>query len=314
MKKSESITRKGCIVLCGISSLFLTGGISPLHAAVAPVARDTVKQKFHETADKVNKETINQTVDQIADYFDKDKIKETIDTIADSLDKEKIKDMIDMIAEHLDRDKLKDMVDLAADYFDREKVKQTLDQLVDRVDKEAIKDKFDKTVDQVANAFDEAADFVYNTTAELGTDVKAIQNRLDQHNWKGLIRDKTTWDVATLSGLKLNGHKKVAIVKPGEQVQGEVICSLNRDKCSALSLYRVVVGIKNRGGPTTVCSHFGLRAGEEKDSFVLTAPKEKGVYPIGFRVVKSALETTALNQWEEKPNDPTPVVGLIVVN
>lgn len=324
MKSIKVKTQKGFLTSCLVATALFVGGVSSLNAkdllkkpsqADIQAGKEKVKEKFHDATDAVlDKEKINETVDQVADYFDKDKMKATVDEIADYLDKDRLKATIDMIADYLDKDRIKDMIDMVAEHLDREKIKAALDMVVDHLDKDQIKQSFDRTVDQTADALQKATAFVKEKVAELGTDLPGIQKHLDKYNWKGLVSDKATFDVATLSQLKLNGHNKVTLAKPGEQIKGEVVCSLNRDKCAPLSMYRVVVGIKEQGGRTTICNHFGLRAGNEKDNFVLTAPQKKGIYRVGFRVVKAALESTALNEWDEHSSEPAPTIGLIVVN
>lgn len=323
MKSFKVNTQKGFLTSCFVATALFVGGVSSLNAKdyaksaqkEIEAGKEKVKEKFHEATDAVlDKDKINETVDQVADYLDKDKMKATVDEIADYFDKDRIKATIDMIADYLDKEKIKDAIDMVAEHLDREKIKTALDTLVDYLDKDQIKDKFDRTVDRTADSLQKATEFVKGKVAELGTDLTAIQKHLDKYDWKGLVSDKATYDVATLSQLKLNGHNRVTLAKPGEQIKGEVLCSLNREKCAPLSMYRVVVGIKEQGGRTTVCNHFGLRAGKEKDSFVLTAPQKKGIYQVGFRVVKAALESTALNEWDEHSSEPAPTIGLIVVN
>ncbi len=281
------------------------------------VSADKIKEKFHQAADSLSKEKVHESIDQVADYLDKDKLKEAVDAIADYFDKDKIKEFIDYVAEYLDRDKIKEMIDVVADAVDREKVKEAVDQVVGSIDKEQVKQAFDESVDQIAASLQEATHSLEQEISHLGNNKNRIQDVVKKYNWNKWLPDQASYGPATLSGLKLGGVKKAIVAKPGQKIEGEVVCSLDRKECSALSLYRVVLGIKNKGGQTTVFNHFGIRAGKETDHFTLTAPKEKGVYQVGFRVVEAAREGTAIQAFDDRNNENgwgEPVtIGVIIV-
>jgi hypothetical protein len=289
-----------------------------VQGALSNVSKEDVKAKFHEAADALSEEKVNETVDEIADYFDKDKIKAGVDEIANYFDQDKIKSFIDFAAENLDRDKIKNLIDLLADTFDREKIKDVLGQFVASIDKEKVKETFDDSVDKVAATFNEVTQDLEGELKQLGNNPNVIQQALRKHNYEKWFSHAVSYGPATLSHLKLGSSgKAVAIVKPGETVEGEVECAFDRKQCSPLSLYRVVLGIKDRGGQTTVFNHFGLRAGHETDHFSLKAPREKGVYQVGFKVVEAAREGTAIQAWDDSNeyNDREPaVIGLLIVS
>lgn len=277
---------------------------------------EKIKEKFHEAADSLDKEKVHESIDKVADYLDKEKLKDAVDTIADTFDKETIKEFIDYAAEYFDRDKIKGMIDMVADSMDREKVKEAVDQVIGSIDKEQIKQSFDRSVDQIAASFQEATRTLEEELSHLGNNKTKVQEVVQKYNWNKWIPDKASYGPATLSNFKLGGYRKAVIAKPGQKIEGEVECALNRKECAPLSLYRVVLGIKNKGGQTTVFNHFGLRAGKETDHFTLTAPQEKGIYQVGFRVVEAAREGTAIQAFEEPENgmgDPVPI-GVIIVS
>jgi hypothetical protein len=281
------------------------------------VSTDKIKSKFHEAADSISKEKVHQSIDQVADYLDPEKLKSGVDEIADYFDKDKIKEFIDYAADHFDRDKIKGLIDAVAEALDREKIKGAADQIADSLDKEQIKEKFDQSVDQIASTLDKATQSLQQELRQLGNQKNKIQEVVKKYNWSQWIPDRASYGPATLSDLKLGGGKKVVVAKPGQQIDGEVVCALDRKQCSALSLYRVVLGIKDLGGQTTVFNHFGLRGGKETDHFTLVAPKEKGVYQVGFRVVEAAREGTALQSWDDRDangwGEPV-AIGLIIVS
>jgi hypothetical protein len=171
------------------------------------------------------------------------------------------------------------------------------------------RDKIKETVDSITSTIKGGID-------KLGDDLNAIQQYLENYHWKGIIQEKASSGAMTLEGIKLNGHSKVVAVKPQEKIDGSVHCNLDREKCAALSFYRVVLGIKGEGPQETIGNELGLVAGESKEKFVLTAPKEPGLYQIRFRLVDAYFKGNALDAWEdEEGNEPdgTTTIGLIFV-
>ncbi len=97
---------------------------------------------------------------------------------------------------------------------------------------------------------------------KIGDNLVDIQNYLDNYDGKGLIQDEAASGAATLKHLQLNGHSRAVVVRPGERVEGIVQCNLDRNKCSALGLYRVVIGISGKGGQTSIGNDLGIAVGE----------------------------------------------------
>lgn len=277
--------------------------------------KEKSNEQLHESEDLLNKETVHNKIDHVFDQFDKESINEKVDQIADYFDKDKLKEAIDLIDNYLDRDKIKRIIEVFAEQIDREKIKSAVDTALDSFDKTQAGESFDQTANKIASSLDKGSDRLSPDTKNKKSDWQSIEKSLLDYDWEGLIPERAFYGPATLSHLKLNGNKRVAVVRPGEKITGEVVCNLNREDCSALKLYRVVLGFKDREGQTTVFNHFGLRAGKEKDQFVLTAPQQKGIYQLGFRVVEAALESTALDAWESSEGeDKTPTIGLIIVS
>ena len=168
---------------------------------------------------------------------------------------------------------------------------------------------------KIKHGIDNVADHLKKDVDKVKGDYEAVQKHLDKYKWKGIIEDRATSGVATLAHLKLNGHSKAAVVHPGDKVECEVQAFLDREKCSALSLYRVVIGLKGVGPQTTICNYLGSVAGDSIEKFTLTAPLEPGVYEVRFRVVESFTETEARNSWTVEGNEPdnTTTIGAIIV-
>jgi hypothetical protein len=176
---------------------------------------------------------------------------------------------------------------------------------------------FAKPVDEKIKTFiDSASGKLKDAVDKIGDDLVAIQNYLDNYDGKGLIQGEATSGAATLKHLQLNGHARAVVVRPGERVHGVVLCKLDRDKCSALGLYRVVLGLSGRGAQTTIGNYFGIAAGESLERFDLIAPTQPGIYQIRFRSVDSFYEGDALAAWiDSEGNEPdgSTAIGLIYV-
>lgn len=174
-----------------------------------------------------------------------------------------------------------------------------------------------KPVGEIIDHFiDSASETLKGTVDQIGDDLVAIQNYLDNYDGKGLIQGEASSEPATLKHLQLNGHSRAVVVKPGERVEGIVQCNLDRDQCAAFGFYRIVLGIYGRGGQTTIGNELGLIAGESLEKFTLIAPAEPGIYQIRFRVVNSYFEGNAINAWVDgNGSEPggTTTIGLIVV-
>ena len=173
-----------------------------------------------------------------------------------------------------------------------------------------------KVDDKIKDAIDDVADFLKKGVDAVGDNIEALQNYLDNYHWKGLIQDEAAVGPATLRHLQLNGHRRAIAVKPGEKIDGVVQCTLDSSRCSSLSLYRIVLGIKGKGPQITIGNELGAAARETLERFTLAAPQEPGIYQIRFRVVESLFESSALDAWtDERGNEPdgTTTIGIILV-
>ena len=172
------------------------------------------------------------------------------------------------------------------------------------------------TGDRVKDAIDSVAKTLKKEVDKLGENKEAIQNYLNNYDWKGIVQDHASSDPVTLKHLKMNGQSKAVAVLPGEKIDCEVRCDLDREKCSAFSLYRVVMGIKGEGAQTTIGNELGIVAGESVERFSLHAPSQPGFYEVRFKVVKSLRENKAIESWKDdhgKEPKASTTVGIIFV-
>lgn len=173
-----------------------------------------------------------------------------------------------------------------------------------------------KVDEKIKDAIDDVADFLKKGVDAVGDNIDALQNYLDNYHWKGIVQDEAASGPATLRHLHLNDHRRAIAVRPGEKIEGTIQCALDSSRCSSLSLYRIVLGIKGKGPQTTIGNELGAAARETLEKFTLTAPDEPGIYQIRFRVVESLFESSALDSWmDERGNEPdgTTTIGIILV-
>jgi hypothetical protein len=169
---------------------------------------------------------------------------------------------------------------------------------------------------KIKHKVDEAAKSIKAGIDKLGEDRQAIQNYLDNYQWKGMIRGRAASGIVTLSDLKLNQHSRVAVVRPDSEIEAEVACSIDQDKVSPFEIYRVVVGLKGMGPQAVICNSLGLFSGTSIEKFTLKAPHAPGFYEIRFRTVNRALEVVAFDDWIDKRGDEpsaSTTIGVILV-
>lgn len=174
-----------------------------------------------------------------------------------------------------------------------------------------------KSTEQKAkDAIDKLSDSLKKAVDEVGDDVAAAQNYLNNYHWKGMIQDKASSGPATLKHLQLNDHARAVVVRPGERIHCQVVYKLNKHETSALSVYQVIVGINGLGPQISLGKDLGAATGESMEKFEMIAPTEPGVYQVRFRFVKAVLESSAFDEWKDaNGNEPdaTTTIGIIVV-
>lgn len=170
--------------------------------------------------------------------------------------------------------------------------------------------------DKVKEAIDRVSDALKKGVDECGNDLRAVQNYLDNYQWKGVIEDSASAGPATLSQVTLNGRPKAIAVQRGERIHGHLHCFLDPEKAETMTYYRVLIGFSGKGGQTTLYNRFGMGAGGSDEDFSLIAPQEPGLYEIRFRVVEKFTEGEAIKQWVDlNGNEPDArtTIGFVVV-
>lgn len=170
--------------------------------------------------------------------------------------------------------------------------------------------------DKTKDLIEDAAESFKRTIDTFGENFQTIQNYLDSYRFKGLIQDEATFGAVTLKHMKLNGHDKAVVVKPGERISAHVECNLDKHKCAAFRMYRVLVGIKGEGAQIAIGNELGVAATDSIEKFELVAPSAPGLYQIRFKLVKSLFKEPAMHYWldeQGKEPDGSTTIGVIFV-
>jgi len=170
--------------------------------------------------------------------------------------------------------------------------------------------------DRVKDWIEKGSDSLKSGIDKLGDNFEAIQDYLNNYHWKGIVEDKATSGPATLENLQMNGRGHAIVVHPGERIKAKVDCHLDREKCSSLGYYQIVMGLNGDGPQTTIGNELGLVAGDTTEKFKLVAPDQPGIYQVQFRTVDAIRTSTALNAWKDdhgnEPGSKT-TIGIVVV-
>ena len=138
---------------------------------------------------------------------------------------------------------------------------------------------------------------------------------VQQYPWLGLIMDHLTYGNITISDVRLNKGRALAIVKPGEVIHGKLRYSVDATDQSAFHRYHLVIGLKGIGAQDCVTHTWGLWDTHGKGSFSLKAPLEPGVYEIRFVYHESPTCEEARTIWNSTNGEPSSfaTIGAIIV-
>ena len=170
----------------------------------------------------------------------------------------------------------------------------------------------ENTEDKIKSGIDTTADALKKAVEKIGDKLEDIQDYFHKK-----FHEQTSVGPATVTDVKFNDHSLAAIVKPGERIEGQLKCTLDKDKIKDIKYHRLILGFKGEGAQTSIGSGVGYFADKEsKEKFVLIAPSKPGFYQVRFRPVESYTEHEALKQWkDDKGQEPDKknTIGLIYV-
>lgn len=169
------------------------------------------------------------------------------------------------------------------------------------------------TEDKIKDVIDSVADSLKEGVDAFGDDLASIQSFLENYPWKGVIQDRATSGPITLTKLRLNGHSRVAAVRPGASIEGVVEQFLDPNIASSCKVYRAVIGFKDIGPQTSIGTTIGFNAGASLETFTLHAPLEPGFYEVRFGVADSFFYQNAWPDEEGDQPDASTTIGVIYV-
>lgn len=138
---------------------------------------------------------------------------------------------------------------------------------------------------------------------------------LSQYPWLGLIMDEINYGPLSIWGVQLNQGNQIAIVKPGDVVQGKLSYRVDASQQEAFHRHHLVVGLHKIGAQDCVTHTWGLWDGSGKGNFSLKAPLEPGLYEVRFVYHEAPTCEEARSVWNNEIGEPSSfaTIGAIIV-
>jgi hypothetical protein len=183
-----------------------------------------------------------------------------------------------------------------------------------------IKSGIDATADSLKKGVDKAGDKIADAKESLKKGAKKFGEKVEdlQTYFRKKFHEQATFGPATVSDVTFNGHHLATVVKPGERIEGQLKCILDKDQHKDIKYHSLLIGFKGReNAETAVDIGRGIFIDKEsKANFTLIAPSEPGFYKVRFRPINGYIEHDVLKRWKdekgEEPNN-TATIGLIYV-
>lgn len=170
-----------------------------------------------------------------------------------------------------------------------------------------------KFQDKTKGAIENASKYLQDKVDATAEGMAKAQEYFDHYPWKGIIQERVSCGAITLSDLKMNGDHRVAVLYPGQWIEGRIRCALDPNKCSTFAGYQIMLGFPGIGPQTSFSKRF---AGETDETFNLMAPEDPGVYELRFRVVEQMTEFGLFEHWrDERGAEPgaSTTIGVVIV-
>lgn len=157
-------------------------------------------------------------------------------------------------------------------------------------------------------------------TAESPTNLVSVANKsindyLPSFPWIGLIMGEVSYGPITVSDTKINQGDRLAVVKPGDLLQGSLRYRVDSSHQHLFHRYHLVIGIKGLGAQDCVTHTYGIWDSKRKETFTLKAPIEPGVYEVRFCYQGASTCEEARSVWNETMGEPSSyaTIGVVVV-
>ncbi len=137
-----------------------------------------------------------------------------------------------------------------------------------------------------------------------------------QHPWLGLLMDEVTYGPITVSDVHLNKGSRLAIVNPGEVLEGDLHYKVDSTNQEMFHRYHLVVGLKGIGAQDCVTHTYGIWDSSGKGKFTLKAPLEPGFYEVRFFYQESPTCEESRSVWNDAIGEPSnyTTIGAILVH
>ncbi len=183
-----------------------------------------------------------------------------------------------------------------------------------------IKSGIDSSAETLKHGVDKTGEIAENAKASIKKGVKKFGEKVEdlQTYFRQKFHEQATVGPATVSDVTFNGHHMATIVKPGERIEGQLKCSLDKDQLKNIKYHCLLIGFKGREqADTAVDIGRGIFIDQESQAnFTLIAPSEPGFYKVRFRPIDGYIEHDVLNKWKDEkgaaPNSAS-TIGLIYV-
>jgi len=182
-----------------------------------------------------------------------------------------------------------------------------------------IKSGIDTSAENLKKGVDKTGEIAENTKENVKKGIKKFGEKVEdlQTYFRKKFHEQTTVGPATVSDVTFNDHRMVAIVKPGERIEGHLKCILDKDQLKNIKYHCLLIGFKGQEkAETAIDIGRGIIDQESKENFTLIAPSKPGFYKVRFKPIDGYIEYDILNKWKDPkgalPNSSS-TIGLIYV-
>lgn len=145
---------------------------------------------------------------------------------------------------------------------------------------------------------------------------KSLTEFIQECPWIGLVASEITYGPITISEVNIHDGDKLAVVAPGEILNGMLKYRVDSKDLQSLHLYHLVIGIKGQGPQDCITHNLGMWSSEGKGRFTLKAPEKPGIYEVRFLLTQALLCSNARDAWDSDQGIPSSAatIGIIIVD
>jgi hypothetical protein len=157
--------------------------------------------------------------------------------------------------------------------------------------------------------------FLFVTSVTALDVAKPLKDYLQECPWLGLIANQITFGPITVSNVHIHDKDKLAIVAPGEKLNGSLKYKVDAKDLESLHRYHLVIGIKGEGAQDCVTHNLGIWNSKGTGNFTLKAPEKQGIYEVRFLLSEGLTCCGARDVWNSGQDKPSSAatIGVIIV-